>query len=517
MSSIIPHTPTNHDQSRNDLDPPPSTHFFTTTKGKAKDNKSITLSTITQPFQWLQNLSAQLNPTFIIGIFLIHGLQQGFTASFFRVSADYYWKDVQKLQPSLVQIFAGIYFIPWVLKPVWGILTDAFPIRGYRRRPYFIGAGVIGAVSGMVLAAKGEMAAAMALGCFVGVSASMAIAEVTIDACIARNSIEVRSLAPDLQSLCGFCSSFGALVGFLSSGFFVHHLGPQGSLGVVAVPPALTVVLGFVIYEHRTDAKHNENKQVVEGVGTKIRIMYKTTRHPQVWKPSLYIFLSLALSVTTHEGHFYWYTDPKAGPAFSKEFVGVIYAIGAVASIFGVIIYHNALKEYPFRTLMFYAQLLHAISGVIDLFFILRWNLKIGIPDYIFVIIEESCTRITGKIKWMPMLVLSTQLCPLGIEGTFFALLMCIDSIGGLISKWGGGLLLHAVHVTRNDFTNLWLAVFIRDLLRFGTLAFIFLVPKKGQSEGLLPSELSGENVSTNANVDEETLELVPTNVKNEV
>ena len=86
---------------------------------------------------------------------------------------------------------------------------------------------MIGTVSGIVLAVSGDLAAATALVCFVGVSASMAIAEVTIDACIARNSIEVRSLAADLQSLCGFCSSAGALLGFLSSGFFVHHLGPQ--------------------------------------------------------------------------------------------------------------------------------------------------------------------------------------------------------------------------------------------------------------------------------------------------
>ena len=195
-----------------------------------------------------------------------------------------------------------------------------------------------------------------------------------------------------------------------------------------------------------------------------------------------------------------------------QEFVGMIYAIGAVASILGVIIYHKALKDYPFRNLIFYAQLLYAISGVLDLIFILRWNLIIGIPDYFFVVMEESCTRITGKIRWMPMLVLSTQLCPLGIEGTFFALLMCIDSIGGLISKWGGGLLLKLLHVTRTDFTNLWLAALIRDMLRFATLALVFLVPKASQSEGLLPSELSGTD-----NADEETLELVPANVKTEV
>ncbi|KAJ1396309.1 MFS transporter superfamily, partial [Sesbania bispinosa] len=106
-------------------------------------------------------------------------------------------------------------------------LNDAFPVRGYRRRPYFVIAGVIGTFSAAIVALSPNLAAAAAVLCFIGVSASLAIADVTIDACIARNSIEIPSLAPDLQSLCGFCSSFGALLGYLGSGFFVHHLGPQ--------------------------------------------------------------------------------------------------------------------------------------------------------------------------------------------------------------------------------------------------------------------------------------------------
>jgi len=200
-----------------------NTDVTVTTKAKTK----TLLSLLTEPIQWLQMLSSKLNPTFVIGVFLIYGVGQGLSGSLFKVVADYYWKDVQKLQPSTVQLFVGVYFIPWVLKPLWGILTDAFPIRGYRRRPYFIISGVIGTISAATVAFTGNLAATAALMCFLGVSASLAIADVTIDACIARNSIEVRELAPDLQSLCGFCSGTGALVGYLASGFFVHRLGPQ--------------------------------------------------------------------------------------------------------------------------------------------------------------------------------------------------------------------------------------------------------------------------------------------------
>lgn len=58
--------------------------------------------------------------------------------------------------------------------------------------------------------------------------------------------------------------------------------------------------------------------QAVEKLGVAMKGMYKTIKFPQVWRPSLYMYLSLALSISTHEGQFYWYTDPKAGPAFSQ-------------------------------------------------------------------------------------------------------------------------------------------------------------------------------------------------------
>lgn len=188
-----------------------------------------------------------------------------------------------------------------------------------------------------------------------------------------------------------------------------------------------------------------------------------------------------------------------------QEFVGMIYAIGAMASIVGVVIYHKALKNHPFRALLFFAQLLYAVSGMLDLVFIQRWNLALGIPDSFFVVLEECVSRIISRIRWMPMMVLSSQLCPLGIEGTFFALLMCIDSLGALTSKWGGGLVLHVLGVTRTDFKNLWLTVLIRNVLRFSTLGLIFLVPNVDSSEvGIQPDG-------------DESLEMVPLNEKTQV
>ncbi|KAI3501710.1 hypothetical protein L1887_29679 [Cichorium endivia] len=482
--------------------PPPST---------TSKQPNLIASLIFQPFQWLKMLSSELNPSFILGIFLVYGLSQGFSASFFKVVTDYYWKDVQKVQPSKVQVFIGLYHIPWIMKPIWGLMTDVFPVMGYKRRPYFIVAGVVGVVAATMVAEGGaRVGVGAALWCLIAIAAGMAMADVTIDACIARNSIEFKALAPDMQSLCGVCSSAGALIGFSTSGFFVHHLGPQVALGLLAIPAASQIFLGFVIYEKKTsDDSSAKKRKAIENLGGALKGMYETIQFPQVWKPSLYMYLSIALSISTHEGQFYWYTDPKAGPAFSQELVGMVHAIGALASIVGVLIYHKLLKDYPFRNLLFFAQLVYGVSGMLDLMFILRWNLVLGLPDYLFVVLEECVSRIVSRVRWMPMMVLSTTLCPIGIEGTFFALLMSIDSLGSLSSKWGGAIILNVFHVTRADFANLWLVILIRNLLRIATLSFIFFVPNTDRLE-------SGSK-STELETNSDNLQLVPLKERHEV
>ncbi|KAL8130029.1 hypothetical protein V2J09_019184 [Rumex salicifolius] len=455
-----------------------------------------------EPIEWVRSLSSQLNPTFVAGIFLVYVLSHGFGGSYFKVASDFYWKDVQRINPSVVQLFWGFYYIPWVLKPIWGILTDVFPLAGYHRRPYFLIAAVIGGVSAVSLAFTRDLQTAVALGWMVGVKAGMAIGEVTIDACIARKSIEHKSLAPDMQSLRGVSSSAGSLLGYLSSGFFVHKLGAQEALGLLTVSPAAMLFLGVGIYELRVVIKDQGNSEKkwagTEKLKSAIGDMADTIKRPEVWRPSLYIYLSLALSISAHEGLFYWYTNPNAGPSFSQEMVGMMYAIGALASIVGVLIYHKFLKDVPFRNLLFSAQLLHGLSGMLDVVFVLRWNLVLGIPDSVFLVIDECVTNIIARVRWTPMLVLSTRLCPVGIEGTFFALLMCIDSMGTLSAKWAGGLALHLFHVSRSDFGNLWMVVLLRNGLRLATLGLIFLIPHGDRYDNFIPSDILTKRRSTN-------------------
>jgi hypothetical protein len=93
------------------------------------------------PLAWFRMLAKELHWSFVFGVVATYGISQGLGGGINRVASDYYWKDVQQVQPSVAQVYQGITSIPWMIKPLWGLLTDVLPVAGYRRRPYFILAG----------------------------------------------------------------------------------------------------------------------------------------------------------------------------------------------------------------------------------------------------------------------------------------------------------------------------------------------------------------------------------------
>lgn len=85
--------------------------------------------------------------------------------------------------------------------------------------------GLIGAISMIILSLQKNLYLAVAMLLLIAGSAGAAIADVTIDACVTENSISHPNLTGDMQSLCGFSSSVGQLIGYGISGFLVHHIG----------------------------------------------------------------------------------------------------------------------------------------------------------------------------------------------------------------------------------------------------------------------------------------------------
>lgn len=110
-------------------------------KKSESDSPTTFRSLLCSPFNWFRMLAKETHWSFVYGVLVVNGISQGLGGAVCKVASDFYWKDVQRVMPSEAQVYQGITSLPWIIKPIWGLLTDVLPVAGYRRRPYFIFAG----------------------------------------------------------------------------------------------------------------------------------------------------------------------------------------------------------------------------------------------------------------------------------------------------------------------------------------------------------------------------------------
>ena len=69
-----------------------------------------------------------------------------------KLTTNYYFKDELHILPATVSFANGFILVPWVIKPLYGFISDSFPIGGKRRTPYFFLFGLVGFGAWMSLA-----------------------------------------------------------------------------------------------------------------------------------------------------------------------------------------------------------------------------------------------------------------------------------------------------------------------------------------------------------------------------
>ena len=76
---------------------------------------------------YYRNVTSFLLLTLFLGLALIPEL-----------AINYFFKDELKVQPSKLTRLLTISRFPWVINPIFGMITDFYPIFGYKKNLYFI-------------------------------------------------------------------------------------------------------------------------------------------------------------------------------------------------------------------------------------------------------------------------------------------------------------------------------------------------------------------------------------------
>ncbi|KAK3149073.1 hypothetical protein QOZ80_3AG0212620 [Eleusine coracana subsp. coracana] len=394
-----------------------------------------------------------------------------------RLAVSFYLKDDLHLDPAETAVISGFSALPWLVKPLYGFISDSIPLFGYRRRSYLILSGLLGALSWSLMATIVDDKYSAALSIVLG-SLAVAVSDVVVDSMVVERARgESQSTSGSLQSLCWGSSAFGGVVSAYFSGSLVDTYGVRFVFGVTALLPLMTSAVAVLVNEERLPLGERSisvsGSELIENSKLRIMQLWNSVKQPNIFLPTLFIFLWQA-TPQSDSAMFYFITN-KLG--FTPEFLGRVKLVTSVASLLGIGVYSTFFKAVPLRKIFLVSTILGSALGMTQVLLVTGLNRELGISDKWFTIGDSLIITVLGQASFMPVLVLAAKLCPPGVEATLFATLMSISNAGGVAGGLVGAGLTQLLGVTREDFGNLALLIAVSNLSSLLPLPLLNLLP----------------------------------------
>lgn len=417
-------------------------------------------------------LNNELTPELfvILSVYFVQGVTESS-----RLALSFFFKDALNLNPAEVEALLGLLFVPWMIKPLYGFLSDTFPIGGYHRRSYLLLVSLLSAFSWFTLSQFISSVWAAFLVLLIG-SAAAAFSDVIVDALLVERIRQATlNQGSALQSLAWGTQAFGHLLTAYLVGWLLQQLGTHAVFALQAIGPFLIATMVGAIAETRVDQHSTEESdQPPETTfASQLRSAWQVLTQKQVLLPMLFIFFWRSIP-SAETGLFYFTTNELH---LSAEFLGRVALIMSLASLLGIWVYQRFLIFVSLRWIFIWGTGLSVAVGLALLLLVTHANRAIGIDDQWFLIGDRLVYTVIGRITWIPVLVLSARLCPVGIEATIFALLMSFWNLSATLSKELGAILTHVLGITATNFEQLPLLIVITSLLALITLPFLALLP----------------------------------------
>ncbi|UCE24226.1 MAG: MFS transporter [Candidatus Zixiibacteriota bacterium] len=322
-----------------------------------------------------------------------------------------------------IATFMFLLGIPWYLKPVFGLITDFLPIRGYRRKSYLILASslmIVGYLAATLLPlspAFGTVILIMLLFPCFGVT----FKDVTTDAAMIEAG-QPLGLTGRIQSA-QWGSIYGAsmLCGVLGGWISQHGLQKLGFLiGALMGAVALYIAIFHIKETPRPELKRGQLKRAVEVLGKAARTRI--------------VILVAVFYLLVNFNPFSWdvlYVHMTTELGYSDQFVGYTYTLNSAGAVVSCILYGLFAKRVPLRLLLHGSVLFMVLSKLVF----------IGLGTETSAVIISIAWGLVYMVTSLTQLELAGRYCPPEAAGTVFALLMSLSNLSVGVSSIVGGWL----------------------------------------------------------------------------
>ena len=405
----------------------------TETRSKAVTSSAPSVSVYSQNAAGLGDRQLVNHLLLFFGIvYVVEGLGQ--VVGLISQPLTYYLKEVHGWTALQVTAFVTIFNIPWVIKPIYGLISDFLPLFGYRRKSYLLIANVA-AIGGYFwvtqINAPGLLVIALMLTAY-----AMAISSTLCGAVLVENGQRLHASGTFVNQQWLWFNA-AAMAAAIVGGQLVQHLAPAAALhvaaGIIAVAP-FAVILGTLslIPEHRTSINLQGMKHTFNGLTASFR-------RRELWVIAIFIFLYY-FSPGFATPLYYHMTDKLK---FSQAYIGILGSIASAGWVVGALLYRRFFNGLTLKTLLNVSIAFGTVTTAAYL--LLGSETSAAILNF--------CSGFAAMLATVATLTLAADYCPQRAEGFAFAVLMSIINLATASADNVGSLLY--THVFHNDLTPL--------------------------------------------------------------
>ena len=353
-------------------------------------------------------------------VYVVEGLGQ--IGGLIAQPLNYYLKASQGWTPVQITGFITLFNLPWIIKPVYGLISDFVPLFGYRRKSYLLlvnVAAIIGFVWVTQLTAPGDLFVPLTITAY-----AMAISSTLCGAVLVENGQRLHESGTFVnQQWLWF--NIAAMAAAVLGGQLVEHLSPAGALhgaaAIIAVAP-LAVIAGtlFLVPEQKVSVNLQGMKETLAGFKASFQ-------RRELWLIAGFLFLynfSPGLSTPL----YFTMTDHLQ---FSQGYIGILGSISAAGWVIAALLYRRLFHDLTLKKLL---NLSIALGTLTTAAFVLLSNETSAAMIYF-------CVGLASMLAMVASLTLAADYCPPRAEGFAFAVLMSVSNLASSLADNVGSFL----------------------------------------------------------------------------
>ena len=353
-------------------------------------------------------------------VYVVEGLGQ--IGGLIAQPLNYYLKASQGWTPVQITGFITLFNLPWIIKPVYGLISDFVPLFGYRRKSYLLlvnAAAIIGFIWVTQLTAPGDLFFPLMITAY-----TMAISSTLCGAVLVENGQRLHESGTFVnQQWLWF--NIAAMAAAVLGGQLVEHLSPAGALhgaaAIIAAAP-LAVIAGtlFLVPEQKVSVNLQGIKETLAGFKASFQ-------RRELWLIAGFLFLynfSPGLSTPL----YFTMTDHLQ---FSQGYIGILSSISAAGWVIAALLYRRLFHDLTLKKLL---NLSIALGTLTTAAFVLLSNETSAAIIYF-------CVGLASMLAMVASLTLAADYCPPRAEGFAFAVLMSVSNLASSLADNVGSFL----------------------------------------------------------------------------